>query len=155
MFNPAGTTGSSSSGTNDPTPLSSSATRSRIAFSGPVNSRRHTAQGASALLANPPSPTLTPLLTRPLSFPPSVDPNANIIFGALVDDTIDDDSISITVLATGFRLSEKEEAALDKGSALFGNVNRGAVAAVEEEKRGRGGGGGSDIPDFLKGLKRR
>ena len=52
-------------------------------------------------------------------------------------------------------MSEKEEAALDKGSALFGNVNRGAVAAVEEEKRGRGGGGGSDIPDFLKGLKRR
>ena len=36
----------------------------------------------------------------------SVDPNANIIFGALVDDTIDDDSISITVLATGFKLDE-------------------------------------------------
>uniref|UniRef100_A0A7S1FQ27 Plastid division protein FtsZ n=1 Tax=Corethron hystrix TaxID=216773 RepID=A0A7S1FQ27_9STRA len=34
----------------------------------------------------------------------SVDIDANVIFGALVDDTIDDDSITITVLATGFKI---------------------------------------------------
>ena len=34
----------------------------------------------------------------------SVHPEANIIFGALVDPSIDDDSISITVLATGWRV---------------------------------------------------
>ena len=34
----------------------------------------------------------------------SVDVDANVIFGALVDDSIEDDSITITVLATGFRV---------------------------------------------------
>ncbi|GMI23194.1 hypothetical protein TeGR_g15119 [Tetraparma gracilis] len=83
----------------------------------------------------------------------SVDPNANIIFGALVDDTIDDDSISITVLATGFKLSEREEQDLDRSSALFGNVGRAKPSA--EAGGAAAQGAREDIPDFLKGLKRR
>eukprot|EP00815_Leptocylindrus_aporus_P009669 CAMPEP_0116066110 /NCGR_PEP_ID=MMETSP0322-20121206/10180_1 /TAXON_ID=163516 /ORGANISM="Leptocylindrus danicus var. apora, Strain B651" /LENGTH=365 /DNA_ID=CAMNT_0003552587 /DNA_START=413 /DNA_END=1510 /DNA_ORIENTATION=+ len=34
----------------------------------------------------------------------AVDDDANIIFGAMVDDAVDDDSITITVLATGFNM---------------------------------------------------
>ena len=40
----------------------------------------------------------------------AVDDEANIIFGALVDDNVDDDSITITVLATGFKLDGDEVA---------------------------------------------
>ncbi|GMH79080.1 hypothetical protein TrLO_g7746 [Triparma laevis f. longispina] len=81
----------------------------------------------------------------------SVDPNANIIFGALVDDSIDDDSVSITVLATGFKLDDVVSDA-DTGAQLFGRMSS-PPPPVEEEKRG--GNGGEDIPDFLRGLKRR
>jgi len=54
----------------------------------------------------------------------SVDADANVIFGALVDDEITDDSVTMTVLATGFR-GDKDLDAAD----------------------GTGGIGG--IPDFL------
>jgi len=104
----------------------------------------------------------------------SVDPNANIIFGALVDDSIDDDSVSITVLATGFKLEEVD--GIDDGT---GNVSSGIFSG-----RGKGGRGedddgddyddddgdrmggnsragtfsdssGEEIPSFLRGLRRR
>jgi len=81
----------------------------------------------------------------------SVDPNANIIFGALVDDSIDDDSVSITVLATGFKLDDVVSDA-DTGAQLFGRMSSPPPPAEEEK---RGGNGGEDIPDFLRGLKRR
>eukprot|EP00581_Thalassiosira_minuscula_P010293 CAMPEP_0183710750 /NCGR_PEP_ID=MMETSP0737-20130205/6408_1 /TAXON_ID=385413 /ORGANISM="Thalassiosira miniscula, Strain CCMP1093" /LENGTH=461 /DNA_ID=CAMNT_0025939085 /DNA_START=68 /DNA_END=1453 /DNA_ORIENTATION=+ len=54
----------------------------------------------------------------------NVHEDANVIFGALVDDEITDGTVSITVLATGF---------------------------YEEDERGGGGGvGGSTVPDFLR-----
>jgi cell division protein FtsZ len=37
----------------------------------------------------------------------SVDPDANIIFGALVDESITDGHVSVTVLATGFEEAAK------------------------------------------------
>lgn len=86
----------------------------------------------------------------------SVDPNANIIFGALVDDTIDDDSVSITVLATGFKLED----VTDEAKADFGRL-KPTAAAVKASYEDIPDGGKSnvgteeDIPDFLRGLKRR
>ncbi|GMI11850.1 hypothetical protein TrVE_jg6545 [Triparma verrucosa] len=81
----------------------------------------------------------------------SVDPNANIIFGALVDDSIDDDSVSITVLATGFKLDDVAPE-VDAASVGFGRmgseVGGGASEVVEKKVK-------EDIPDFLRGLKRR
>mmetsp|Transcript_43285 Transcript_43285/g.92028 ORF Transcript_43285/g.92028 Transcript_43285/m.92028 type:complete len:464 (-) Transcript_43285:219-1610(-) len=52
----------------------------------------------------------------------NVHEDANVIFGALVDDEITDGTVSITVLATGF---------------------------YEDDDRG-GGGGGTSVPDFLR-----
>lgn len=46
----------------------------------------------------------------------TVEADANVIFGALVDDTLED-NISITVLATGFKTLESENAARAKQSA--------------------------------------
>lgn len=53
----------------------------------------------------------------------NVHEDANVIFGALVDDEITDGTVSITVLATGF---------------------------YEEEGSGGGGAGGANVPDFLR-----
>mmetsp|Transcript_10477 Transcript_10477/g.21179 ORF Transcript_10477/g.21179 Transcript_10477/m.21179 type:complete len:418 (+) Transcript_10477:100-1353(+) len=86
----------------------------------------------------------------------SVDPNANIIFGALVDNTIDDDSVSITVLATGFKLDEASDAAdVATGAFGLGGAARSAPAPPAPQPQGQREQGGEDIPDFLKGLKRR
>jgi len=52
----------------------------------------------------------------------NVHEDANVIFGALVDDEITDGTVSITVLATGF---------------------------YEDEER-VGGGGGANVPDFMR-----
>lgn len=53
----------------------------------------------------------------------NVHEDANVIFGALVDDEITDGTVSITVLATGF---------------------------YEDEERPGSGGGGAGVPDFLR-----
>ncbi|AFP65585.1 cell division protein (nucleomorph) [Chroomonas mesostigmatica CCMP1168] len=47
----------------------------------------------------------------------AVDPNANIIFGALVDDNMENE-ISITVVATGFSQPGENNSPLDKSSAI-------------------------------------
>lgn len=54
----------------------------------------------------------------------NVHEDANVIFGALVDDEITDGTVSITVLATGFY--------------------------EDGDERAGGGGGGSGLPDFLQ-----
>jgi len=59
----------------------------------------------------------------------AVDDDANIIFGALVDEAVDDDSITITVLATGFKMEG------DKISSKYDRV----------ASQGRG----DEFPDFL------
>lgn len=83
----------------------------------------------------------------------SVDPNANIIFGALVDDTIDDDSVSITVLATGFKLDDVTDEA---DAADFGRLGRSPAAPIYDEiENAPKSNNEDDIPDFLRGLKRR
>lgn len=53
----------------------------------------------------------------------NVHEDANVIFGALVDDEITDGTVSITVLATGF---------------------------YEDDERPGAGGGGGSVPDFLR-----
>lgn len=43
-----------------------------------------------------------------------VDPNANLIFGAVLDNTLGDDGVSITIIATGFGQVEPELGALSE-----------------------------------------
>jgi cell division protein FtsZ len=63
----------------------------------------------------------------------AVDDDANIIFGALVDDTISDGTISITVLATGFA---------DQEAALY-NAAATAQSRANSNPISQQGGGGS------------
>mmetsp|Transcript_53808 Transcript_53808/g.64935 ORF Transcript_53808/g.64935 Transcript_53808/m.64935 type:complete len:396 (+) Transcript_53808:227-1414(+) len=50
----------------------------------------------------------------------AVDQDANVIFGGLVDDSITDDSVTMTVLATGFRNEDRN--ADDKQDSRSGNM---------------------------------
>jgi cell division protein FtsZ len=61
----------------------------------------------------------------------AVDPNANIIFGALVDDNMENE-ISITVVATGF--SQPNESKLTNNST--GAVDLGALYKNQTTNRG-------------------
>jgi cell division protein FtsZ len=66
----------------------------------------------------------------------SVEEDANVIFGALIDDSLDD-SISITVLATGFADVNKQNLEF-LNDAVSGNL-----MAKDRKKRGGGAGGGT------------
>ncbi len=87
-----------------------------------------------------------------------VDPSANIIFGATLDETLGDD-ISITVIATGFdtksgitfggisaKTEEAPKATTFGKPSIFDEIRaeRGQAQETEEED------GGFDIPPFLK-----
>ncbi|MEW5299265.1 MAG: hypothetical protein WDW36_002298 [Sanguina aurantia] len=45
-----------------------------------------------------------------------VDPNANLIFGAVIDANLPDDHVCVTIIATGFGISEPEIGAISNGS---------------------------------------
>jgi cell division protein FtsZ len=66
----------------------------------------------------------------------NVHEDANVIFGALVDDEITDGTVSITVLATGFN----------------DDFNKAQDRGVGEKDKG-GKKKSSDIPDFLGGKR--
>lgn len=83
----------------------------------------------------------------------SVDPEANIIFGAVIDETLEED-IVITVIATGFEQDEK---------AKIGNIPVSQIVdnAWKEKKNNQtpinssavdtmGGASDIDIPSFLR-----
>jgi len=57
----------------------------------------------------------------------AVDPNANIIFGALVDETITSGEIAITVIATGFPSGGAEGKEYGSGAATFGDIDRDSI----------------------------
>ncbi|KAG2422211.1 hypothetical protein HXX76_016211 [Chlamydomonas incerta] len=60
-----------------------------------------------------------------------VDPNANLIFGAVVDSTLPDDTVSITIIATGFGHVEPELGALaDRGSRAAAAASPRVTAAA-------------------------
>jgi cell division protein FtsZ len=75
----------------------------------------------------------------------AADPDANIIFGATIDDQLDD-QVWVTVIATGFDRpagSRPLEATMTGGAAMIPEFN---VSASEPSP----GDGGLDVPDFLK-----
>ncbi len=63
-----------------------------------------------------------------------VDPNANLIFGSVVDNTMPEDTVSITIIATGFGQLEPELGALadarDRMRAAAPAAPRAPVAAA-------------------------
>lgn len=64
----------------------------------------------------------------------AVDPEANIIFGAVIDEAMNDE-VRVTVIATGFELEA---------------VRQAAAAAPEDELRPFAAHGDLDIPEFLR-----
>ncbi|GIL67181.1 hypothetical protein Vafri_20611 [Volvox africanus] len=81
-----------------------------------------------------------------------VDPNANLIFGAVIDNTLPDDTVSITIIATGFGQLEPELGALNDSrrasrSTTPAAASSGDVAESPEMARPLGMGQGSSMRD--------
>jgi len=91
----------------------------------------------------------------------NVEKDANVIFGALVDDSLGD-SVSMTVLATGFKTKKDEKKQVTttaRPNTVYNDVVEGGymqnvvtppLPPKREVKDER-----DDVPDFLKRLKRR
>ena len=77
----------------------------------------------------------------------SADPEANIIFGTVTDDTLKDE-IVITVIATGF---EKEQSISNIGVETFvTNKWQGKINSIPTPEVNNGAAGDLDIPSFLR-----
>ena len=74
--------------------------------------------------------------------PEAADPNANIIFGAVIDEAMESE-IKVTVIATGFHSAHSRALPGRRGAAFRGTI--GQLGAETER-----GGGDADIPTFLR-----
>jgi cell division protein FtsZ len=80
----------------------------------------------------------------------AADPNCNVIFGTVVDDTLGDD-VRVTVIATGFDDGHRESARsrpIERDRPAFGRDR-----ASEPPRRDRpsfDSGDALDVPSFLK-----
>ncbi len=72
----------------------------------------------------------------------AADPNANIIFGAVIDEAMESE-IKVTVIATGFHSARSLALPGRRGGAFRGTI--GQLGAEAER-----GGGDADIPAFLR-----
>ncbi|MEO1300001.1 MAG: cell division protein FtsZ, partial [Cyanobacteria bacterium J06636_16] len=78
----------------------------------------------------------------------AVDPNANIIFGAVIDDRLQGE-VQITVIATGFNMEAQPAAKLD--AARITPLKRNNLSVPPQASGANSGGGGTlDIPEFLQ-----
>jgi cell division protein FtsZ len=91
----------------------------------------------------------------------AVDPNANIIFGAIVDDSMNGD-ITITVIATGFPNEDPAAGVTSTAPRTVGEAKRrmaSSAAPVKKEAREREkeerADRADDVPDFLSRLRRK
>lgn len=78
----------------------------------------------------------------------AVDPNANIIFGALVDDNMEGE-IAITVIATGFPVSVQKgtTGAAEKAEVEVAKKKKAVIVEEDEED--------DDIPNFMSRITRK
>ncbi|KAI3434012.1 uncharacterized protein J3R85_006992 [Psidium guajava] len=75
-----------------------------------------------------------------------VDPNANLIFGAVVDPSLSG-QVSITLIATGFKRQEESDSRLHQA----GQLAQGEVAiGINRPMSSFSEGGSVEIPEFLK-----
>ncbi|MCE5204318.1 MAG: cell division protein FtsZ [Coriobacteriales bacterium] len=75
-------------------------------------------------------------------------PDANIIFGAVIDDSMMD-SIRVTVIATGFGAKRRQEA-MDFEQTLSGGESTGPLIPTFEPLKGTAEEDEFDIPEFLR-----
>jgi cell division protein FtsZ len=85
-----------------------------------------------------------------------VDPNANIIFGAVIDDEKMEGEIRITVIATGFSGEEDSNSSKsDKKESKAPAKNTTASSQKKSTSSETQDNRGLDIPDFLQRRRRR
>ncbi|MGF1461527.1 MAG: cell division protein FtsZ [Leptolyngbyaceae cyanobacterium] len=77
----------------------------------------------------------------------AVDPNANIIFGAVIDERLQGE-VQITVIATGFNLEAHSSSQMD--AARITPLKRNNLNSVPPATDTSSGPGGLDIPEFLQ-----
>lgn len=88
-----------------------------------------------------------------------VDPNANIIFGAVIDDEKMEGEIRITVIATGFsgedssKSQKKEAKPTQKKASPQPSISQSG--SKTQQTRNDNNDRGLDIPDFLQRRRRR
>lgn len=80
-----------------------------------------------------------------------VDPSANLIFGAVVDKSLQQE-VSITLIATGFGGRSSAESVLTSYKGRKPQERKGDDWKAEKKEDGKsgGGGGGVPIPEFLR-----
>jgi len=86
-----------------------------------------------------------------------VDPNANIIFGAVIDDEKMEGEIRITVIATGFSREEDGNSQSEKKEVKEAKApaKSQTSSASSSQKQASSEERGLDIPDFLQRRRRR
>ena len=67
-----------------------------------------------------------------------VDPNANLIFGAVLDNSMPEDAVSITIIATGFGQMEPELGALNRCVRGGSRASAAHAAAKQWDARQQG-----------------
>ncbi len=84
----------------------------------------------------------------------NVDPNANIIFGAVIDDEKMEGEIRITVIATGFSGEESSKSQAKEAKPTTKNPSP-LPEKKKSEAKPQESNKGLDIPDFLQRRRRR
>ena len=76
----------------------------------------------------------------------AADPDANIIFGAVIDENLKDE-IRITVIATGFEVDNKSVVKKPESVVITNDISKSVIeAAITEDL----GGSDLEIPAFLR-----
>ncbi len=86
----------------------------------------------------------------------SIDPDANIIFGAVIDETMEDE-ISVTVIATGFDKDRIPQSSVDrilKGTIPTANQKSSNRFLDAAKLTGSDRDAGLDVPPFLKNSRK-
>jgi cell division protein FtsZ len=109
------------------------------------------ARGVLLSIAGPANLTLHEVNTAAIAISEHCDPDANVIFGAIVDDSLGDE-MRVTVIAAGFDIDHSRPA-LRPGAGTGARPRPGAAAGEDESRAGgrEAGAEDIDIPDFLKG----
>jgi len=107
-------------------------------------------KGVLLSIAGPSNLTLHEVNTAAIAISEHCDPDANVIFGAIVDDSLGDE-MRVTVIAAGFDVDHSRPS-LRPGTGPAPRPRPGADEGEEPRTGGREPGiEDIDIPDFLKG----
>jgi cell division protein FtsZ len=108
-------------------------------------------RGVLLSIAGPASLTLHEVNTAAIAISEHCDPDANVIFGAIVDDSLGEE-MRVTVIAAGFDIDHSRPS-LRPGVGPAPRPRPGAPEEGKGDGAGSGEGGVEDIeiPDFLKG----